>query len=248
MKKIQILFPILIIILSVYSCKKDDSSTTTSASDTASTGVPVISGATIFSGFLTQGFYTTITDTNTITTSSARASFSSRALPYMYIPTAITVNKVFFGNDSLTYSSTNKYYTSLFQPTVGVQTWSVTGANSIPTFSYTNASLQPTLAAVNLPDSVSKTASFTVTINNVSNSNSAYLTISDVTQSVNFSAQLNNGNNNITIIPANLSAMATGTGGNISISLQNNLAIHVVAKDFRLTKETQVIKQIKITP
>lgn len=246
-----------LLIIAIVSCKKKDkdppannggSGTGTSTTGgTTTTGGVNPSTATSFHGILTIGNYASSFGTFSITSSSARAYFSSMATQYMNPSTSVKAGQIYLNNDSLPYSNQNNYYTTTTPVNLAAATWSVSGGNGIPAFKHAVTNAVPVYGIVNFPDTISKTNTFTLAVNSVS-AQIALLFIMDGSSSmVKYTTPLKNGNNTLTITPANMQTLQSGTGS-IIMSLQNTYAVSVSKKDFQISQEAQNFRQIVIKP
>jgi hypothetical protein len=254
----NLLLPTLLLTLMLTFCKKKDDkptptpastgSGTTTGSTTGSTtsGNVTPSNATSFYGILDITNSTSTYSGTTYSGQNASAYFMNAPFQYFSSANSVKVSAVYLGADSLTYSPFYKSY-DLYNVLPGTNTWSVTGANGIANFSYAVSVTQPVMAAVTLPDSIYKTTSFTITVNNVSNIKTASFAIVDNSFLGVYAAPILAGNNTIVITPSNMSSLTAGDGY-ISVSLENSEAISVSGKDYKLARHTQVTKQIKIKP
>ncbi len=253
--KIKLAILLLVVGLIIISCKKEDKQpapTTTNTTGGSGSNYYPASSATVFSGIFTTGNYvgSTIVGSTTYTfdANDARAYFSNSPQQYINTTTAVTVNKVYLNGDSLSYNSSYKYYTSINSVSLVSETWSVSGANGIGTFSITNNFITPSATGyLALPDSISLSSGFTVTINNVSNASSASIFLSDGGTGF-YTANLQSGNNTLTITPANLSGVSTTTNGNLALLLSSKKAYTISSKDYQFNREFQFNKSVKIKP
>jgi len=245
---------VLIFIISFSSCKKKETqpaqTTNTGGGGTTGGSTPIPSNATQFYGLFRSGVYTSISPGLPATSyTNASAYFSNQPVVAMYPASAVTVSKVFINGDSLNYNPTQKYYMAYSQVNLASETWSINGMNGIGSFSYTTNAITPSCGDLSmLPDSISKSSTFTLAINNISNSSMGSLIIYDGTGSMNgyYSTILNQGNNTVTVTPANLSSLATTTSGNIIVVLSNKKGVYFSGKDYQFSREYQYFKYIKI--
>jgi hypothetical protein len=264
MKKIILAVVITVIIFSCH--KKDDepapepaqTTTTTSGSTTGNTtggtttgGVP--STATSVNAILTISDATVLASfipTTTLGMRSGRAYFSASPQAAPINTAGIKVNHVSLNGDSLTFqSSVNSYYTNTIVTTNSTN-WAITGANGIPSFTFSPNVPSPQTSNMNVfPDSISKTKNYTFTLNVTSNMTTGTFFLSD--QSGNLSGfafnSLKIGSNVITLTPAQMSGVQVTENGIIAFMTENSQTFKLSGKDVRFVSEKQMIKYIKIT-
>jgi hypothetical protein len=249
MKK-QILLVIALGLLVFGACKKKDSSpdtTTTTPPPPPADGSP--SNATSY-----YGIFTTVInnhfDQPPSTSTLAFVWFGSQPSEFAYSAVAVKVDQLRLNGDTMWYYTPLKNYESWSPVNLAAETWSVNGANGIPSFSFNVTTTQPSCTNYTaLPDSISKSAGFTMVINNVSNITSGDVFIYDGTGNLNgsYSPTLTTGNNTITVTSANLSGCVTGnTNAQISVVLSNKKAYTFGGKAFAFDRETQYTKKLKI--
>jgi len=237
----------LFFLLFCFSCKKKEAPT--SLETQVTTGGVASNG---YSGVLTSGKYsTTIFSGITITGTSAFAYFSAEPVLAFDQLKSIRVANIYLNNDSLIYDNVIKYYRDEGNVILGSQTWSVTGSNGISSFNLTNnlafPSADPFLV---FPDSISKTAGCTININNISFITSGSLMLSDGTNSPTgfYSFVLKQGNNVVSILTNHLATLATGSNARLVLLIENSTVVSFSSKNFKLVRENQITKQIKIIP
>lgn len=248
---------ILVIVSIALSCKKEDKQPTTSATSGGglSSGYPT-SNATLFSGMFTTGrymgkhVYQSMTYTFDINKAWAYFTATPQAVPVL--STATSANGVFLNGDSLLFDIPSFSFYSNSTSTMGIslasETWSVNGAFDIPTFTITNNFTTPSATGyLSFPDSISKASGFIVSVNNVSNSTTSNLLVTDNFGNFCIKA-LNEGSNTVTITPSDLSSLFTFTAGSISVELSNRKAFVISNKDYLFTRQFQYIKDLNIKP
>lgn len=244
-----------VFLFALASCKKDDTKPATPASNTPYTppadGSP--SQASQFYGIFRMGEYTTATSTSTYVNIMGSAYFSNQPVSSMYSASSVKVAKVYLNSDSLTYSSTYKYYNLYSIANLASETWSVNGANGISSFTFANAgAVTPTCTGLNnVQDSISISTGFTVNVNNVSNFTTGSIILFDGTGNANgyYATVLSAGNNAIVVSPANLASLTPGNANaKFAIVLSNDKAFIFGGKDFKFSREAQYTKDIKIKP
>jgi hypothetical protein len=253
MRKISVLVICMILIL--VSCKKEEKGPApTVGTGTGSGGgnTPVVSNATTFYGIFTTGSYSTVLSSTDTPSSSQMASsyFSSQATQYINSATAVKVNNIWLNGDSLSYNSSNKYYTQYWNVNLSTETWSVNGANGIGTFTININTITPSVNTINFQDSISISAGFSVAVNNVSNITSARILVFDGTNTSSSYVQktINAGNNTIIFTPADLANLTPTQTGYLALVLTNSKAYKVSGKDYQFNREAQCTMHFKIKP
>jgi hypothetical protein len=250
--KNQILLIIALGLLVFGACKKKDASPATPA-NTTTTGAPPADGsptnATSYYGIFTTVINNHL-DQTPPTSTLAFVWFGSQPYQFAYSPVAVKVNQLRLNGDTMWYYNITNEYNSWYPVNLATETWSVNGANGIPSFSYNVSTTQPSCTNyTSLPDSISKSAGFTVTVNNITNTTFATLDVFDGTGNLSgvYSPTLAAGNNTITVTPSNLSGFVTGnTAAQITIVLSNKKAYTFGGKAFAFDRETQYTKKLKI--
>lgn len=245
---------ILIIVLfsiAVLSCKKDDKSPATSTTNTAPPVDGTPSNATTFNGIFTCGSYTTsFTNNPPYVNENAYVYFSNTATQHMNSVTGIPVGKVYINNDTLTYSSSYKYYNSYNPVNLATETWSVVGANGIGSFSISINAITPACSPIAVPDSISKSSGFSVNINNVTNIEKASVMVLDGSSTITgfVSKNLSIGNNTVNFSSSELNLLATTNSAYFVIILSSDKAYYFSGKSYQFVREAQLTKEIKIKP
>ncbi len=253
MKNKTILITCLIFAV-VFSCKKKDDEPDTVPTGTgtttggSTTGTVPTGTATSFNGFLTVTNSTVNFAGLGISSTAASAFFSSQPVSTA-TGTGLTVQSVFLNGDSLISAGTGNYSRITGSP--GVATWSVNGANGIPSFTYTNNNPMPSGSDLNaVPVVISKAAGFQFSINNVQNMHTGNFVMTDGSGNLagTIIMQLKAGNNAINFSSSQLSGMNTGTTGIVMITLENATGVNLGGKNFSFRKSVQLMKQIEIKP
>jgi hypothetical protein len=234
----------------VLSCKKKEASPTATSSGSGGGGggggnsfAPT--NATTFSGIFSVGNYTysILSSSFTSVFDNGNAYFSTTPQSYMNSAAGVTVNAVYLNGDPLNYYTTQNYY-GTSSLTSASETWSVDGANGIPSFTFTNPNLIPSASGfASVPSTISKAAGFTLNINSVSNITDGFFIIDDGSGGPNASIvhTVTSGNNMIAVSSASLAALVTGTNASIYLALQNNKAYSYSGKNYQFRKEKQLI-------
>ena len=261
----NLFFTFFIIAALIFSCKKKDETPSTS---TNSNGTPVTTGgtttgstptptnATSYYGFFTTGTYTSSIGSSSFASVNANAYFSNTAISYITTSSSVKVNKVELNGDSLIYiNSTNPSSSNLYvqqnTPNLTTENWSIIGANSIPSFTYNNSALSPSCSNLNiLQDSISKSAGFSITLNNVTNITSANVLLYNLGGgALPISKIITAGNNTINFTAGELSAFPTGTMSTLlAIIMENAHGVSVSGKSFKFSRAVQYSKYIKVNP
>lgn len=251
----NVLLTASVALLIVLSCKKETSdpepdqpATSTSTTGGGTTGTVPTGSATSYNGILTIG-NSTISMAGLSISSKAATAFFSAAPVSVANSAGVSVDKVYVNGDSLVYGGNGNY--SGIVPSVAALVWSVSGANGIPSFSYTNNNPFPSSPNLDqLPTEISKSAGFQLSIGNVQNSHSGTFILNDGSGNLQgiIVMPVKAGNNNISFTGAQLNGLSTGTTALVMISLENGTAVNLNGKDFSFRKSVQVIKQIAIKP
>lgn len=238
----NILLAITIITTLLTSCKKkEETSTPANATST--------SDPNTFIGVFISGTYTNNISGTTNIGYGATARFYNQPSSNIYGANEINVNNLSVNNYTLT--NNNMFVYALISPPSNINltsdTWSVTGASGIPSFSSTNNHSFPNCDDFNvIPDSVSKTAGYSFNISNVSNMTWGVVSFGVGSSAMTYTLSL--GSNQINITPTQLAAMPIDTLGSINIQMQNAVTTTISGKNFRFIKEAQIIKRFKIKP
>ena len=251
MQKTALLF--LLLIMGLLSCKKKNSTHTFSYSSTTSTGGGT-TGATLYDGFLSTRNFTIMHIGGFLQPwPVAQAYFTSPPVLPGYAPTpttSIKAGSVYMNGDSLTYNSTLMYQYYPAGPSLSstAQTWMVNGANGVPSFTYTNTNLEPTCSGFSgIPDSVSKSGGFSVTVNNVANLTGGNVVLFDFsTAFFPLIKPIQAGNNTVVFSPSEIASVGTGTNAGIAILITNEKAVTLSGKNFLFSRIAHYSKDIKI--
>ena len=169
------------------------------------------------------------------------------------ISSQIQVGGVWVGSTKFRFQSLPKVYndsTLLLQiiPT----TWQIIGANSIPSFTYTNNDSLPGYSGhLLLPDSIDKTQPLTLNINGVSGANSIEVIITDGSsssaphQTTQFVFSVT-ANNMITIPASSISGMNSIANGQLQINILKENMQSISGKTFNFISQLTIDKLIKI--
>lgn len=242
-------YPIIIAVFSIVllSCKKDDEVEPIDPDTGCTNCLP--SNATSFNGILKTGTYS-ITSLQNVTTITSRASafFSSQPTNVTSAANSITVGAVYINSDTLNYIGGPYYYTNLVPISLAAVTWSVTGANEIPSFTFKNLKENPSYSSIGgLPDTVRKSLGFSFIINDLANSTGASVFLSDGLSTPNvITKQLYLGSDTVMFTPEDLTAVLTSTSAVITLFIENSFAVKVEEKDFKMSREKSYTKQVII--
>jgi len=205
--------------------------------------------ATTFSGLFKAGTYTVYTPmVGSTVTERANAFFSAQPTNITSIANSITVNAVYFNDDTLKFSGAPYYYTNLSPINLASQTWSVNGAGIIPSFTFKNLKDKPTYTSISaLPDTVRKNIGFNFIITDLVNCTAASVFITDglaapgvVTKIVDL------GTDTAYFSPTDLNAVINSTAAVITLFMENSFAIKIDGKDFKMSKEASFTKKVVI--
>ena len=178
------------------------------------------------------------------------AYFSSTPVVNSIFSTAITVdsvklNGVLFGRypGATSYSDTNSATSKYnYMPAI----WHVVGNNGIPSFTYTNYGIMPAYTGYNLlPDTIDHTKGLTLTISNISNSNSNSITVGD-SSGHGVYKYLAQGSNSITFSAAVMAQLSSTRSGYVSITCTKNNIQDVYGKAMNFQSVYSLQKQIFI--
>ena len=246
----QILSLLLISSL-IFSCKKDVK-TTTPSTNAIPNSPYTTSHASVYSGVFSSYSFTNIaTSTSVLTASSSSAYFYNAPSANNMSGNMVAVYEVILNSVPMNFDSVYMDYSSSKPSNLQTEVWQVNGANGIPSFNYTCANNSPDCSNFNvIPDSISKSMGFTLTINGVVNLTATgfNVVISDASNSSlgQVSKPLYNGNNTVTFTPAELAPLTLCNNGYISIDLENIQVLNFYGKDFKFIKSKSFSKNIKI--
>ncbi len=208
------------------------------------------STATKFHGFLKAGSYTTTAANATPTVvNRVSAFFSNDAISFPLVANSVTVNAVYFNSDTLDFTGSPYYYTSTSNLVLSSQTWSVNGANSIPSFTFKNLKNIPAYDSLTmLPDTLRKSLGFSFIVFGLRNASTATFIISDGLPSSPhiLSKGLDIGTDTITFDTNLLSVLTASTPGFMSLTIENSQPVKIEGKDFKFSKEISLLKNIYI--
>lgn len=231
----------------IVACKKKEQEVPIDPATGCTSCTP--SYASTFVGFFKCGTYTVTAPLNTPTVSSrVDAYFSTTPVVVPTSASSTTINNVFFNSDTLHYTGTPYYYTNSLPVDLTSKTWSVNGANGIPSFSFKNLKDMPSYTTISvLPDTVRKSVGFALVVNNLKNITSASAYISDglVLQNV-CSKALYAGTDTLYFTVSNLASLNTSTTAVITIFMENAFGVKVDNKDLKMSNESSYTKRVVI--
>jgi hypothetical protein len=249
MKNITLI--LILVSLVIFSCRKKEKEATPATQTPIPDSPYSISTATLYSGiFISQTNTTVSSPTNITVTNGSLAFFSDSLVPYRNTVSSITVTNVSDNNNALTFDPIYVCYMTNILASLKNEVWQVDGTNGIPSFKYTNDSNTPDCSSFNnIPDSISISAGYTFSINNVVNSLSgaSYISVGTVFQFF-IDKPLNNGNNIITYTTADLGGLTPNSIGLASILLENRKVVTIYGTDFQFVRINRFSKAIKILP
>lgn len=230
-----------------FACKKQEQETPIDPNTGCTNCAP--SYATTFLGIFKAGSYT-ITGAASTTTITNRVSafFSSTNVAVPSVANSITVNSVYFNNDTLVYSGAPYYYTNLTNLSLSPVSWTVNGASSIPSFTYKNLKEKPQYGAMTAwPDTISKSIGFTFSIYDLNYISGASVLISDGLPTPNVATKgLGLGSDTVSFSSSDLSTINTSTNAVITLIMENAHAIKIDGKDFKMSNESSYSRKIVI--
>jgi hypothetical protein len=131
---------------------------------------------------------------------------------------------------------------------LSTDTWVVNDTNGIMTFTYTNKTPFPSVKDTKvLPDVASSTVACSFKIESVSNFDIAYFSITNG-GTVTVSFPLTAGDNQITISPAQLQSIGTGTASTIGLYLSNTTVKSFFGKNYQFSKQVHFSKPFRVQP
>lgn len=250
--KLKIISFSLFIFWVTLSCKKKNVSQPPPQNNPIANSPYSVSTVTVFSGFFSSVKRTEYYNkTKIINSNVTLASFFSSPVSIVN-NSGIRINSLYHSGQTMNYDTTWKNYGSYEAFNFNSELWQVMGANGIPSFNFWN-NIVPSCDNFNtLPDSVSVSAGFTFSINNVTNvtTNGLELQIYDgTTILLNSIKPIFNGNNVITVTPIELTNVSLdGEGLIVYISLTNVQDLNFYGSNFRFSKANQFSKKIKVYP
>jgi len=246
-KSLHYSFLTFFIILTFTSCKKKEAEVPIDPNTGCTNCTPSV--ATTFSGLFKAGTYTVYTPmVGSTVTERANVFFSSQPTNVTSIANSVTVNAVYFNDDTLTFTAAPYYYTNLSPVNLSSQTWSVNGAGNIPSFTFKNLKEKPSYTSISaLPDTVRKSIGFNFIITDLINSTAASVYISDglaapgvVTKIIDL------GTDTAYFTPTDLNAVINSTTAVITLFMENSFGVKVDGKDFKMSKEASWTKKVVI--
>lgn len=244
---IFLFFPVL------FSCKKKSATQPSSApvQNASSPVTGVVSTASVFSGFLFTT-NTTFSVGNTVTQDRfARAEFTPTPGNY-YGSNNLDVGDVFFNSDTLikypyNQSTDIEYQINTNKVLLTNHTWSVSGGNGFPAFVFTNTVVLPGCTGFSIPDTISKSAATTMSLNGVSYTGAGSLNIQGSGTNAWAGAYLYNGNNTINLSQT-VANLDTFYNAQLFVILENYEKMKFGSKDMIFTKQTCFGKTVRIVP
>jgi len=207
------------------------------------------SNASLFSGILRTGTYTTTSIAGTPTVIiRASAFFGEKPLSVPQVAHAVTVTAVEFNNDTLAYSGHPFYYVKS-PVSLATENWTITGANSIPSFQYKYLKEKPSFTSITgIPDTIKKNLGFTFILTNLEHATGATFLISDGNDPSPkvITKALGVGTDTIRFAPSSLTALATSTNAYVSLVVENAQNVKVEGKDFKFAKDVHWTKKLVI--
>ncbi len=208
------------------------------------------STATKFHGFLkASSFTTTAANVTPTVVNRVSAFFSNDAISLPSVANSITVIAVYYNGDTLEFTGAPYYYTSTSNLVLSSQTWSVSGANGFPSFTFKNLKDIPAYDSLTLmPDTLMKSLGFSFILYGLRNASTATFLISDgLSSSPNIlSKGLDIGTDTITFNASLLSVLSASTTGFMSLTIENSQPVKIEGKDFKFSKEISILKTLYI--
>lgn len=208
---------------------------------------------TTFNGCCWTSVYTTNFNNNGIMTSSQSFVGRFSLTPSNdFINNEITSNHISVNRNSLAANGSSGYFFVNAQNVVSKEdTWSFRG-DSIPSFHYTNSNPLPECSDVDqIPDTVSKTSSFTFTIH-VENMSWGQINLGDslcgTTNENTIFIPLVIGQNVISVAPSQLLSWGTSTTGFVGINMSNSSIVNACSRNYKFFKSVQVVKRLVVKP
>jgi len=238
---------ILLFVVILFACKKQEQEAPIDPNTGCANCTP--SYASTYLGLFKAGSYT-VTGASTTTSITTRVSafFSSTAVAVPSVVNSITVNSVFYNNDTLVYSGAPYYYTNTSTVSLSQVSWTVNGASSIPSFTYKNLKEKPQYGAMTAwPDTISKSIGFTFSIYDLNYITGASVLISDGLPIPNVATKgLGLGSDTISFSSIDLNTISTSTNAIITLIMENAHGIKVDGKDFKMSNESSYSRKVVI--
>lgn len=233
--------------LSVFACKKKEAEAPVDPNTGCANCTP--SYATTFNGIFKAGTYTTTGAA--ITTSiitRVTAFLSNTAVTVPSIANSTTVTSVVFNDSTLVFSGAPYYYTNLNPIGLSQNSWTVTGTNALPSFTYKNLKEKPTYSSMTAwPDTIKKTVGFTFYIYDLNYVTGATVFVSDGLPVPNVVTKaLGAGSDTVHFSISDLAALGTSTNAVITLIMENAHGIKVEGKDFKMSNEASLTRRIVI--
>ena len=248
---IKKIFSIIFISTLILSCKKDEKITTRTTNAIPNSPYSN-SNASIYSGIFASISFTNIANsTNILSARNSNGYFYNTPSANNMSGNMVKINELVLNGATMNFDPLYMDYKSNIASNLQTEVWQVNGANGIPSFNYTSSNNTPDCSNFNvIPDSISKSAGFTLIINGVVNlttsgfdlviSDGAGSSLGEVTK------PLHNGTNTVTFTPTELAPLTLSNNGFISIDLENVQVLNFYGKDFKFIKQRSFSKNIKI--
>jgi hypothetical protein len=236
----------------VMACKKEEQQPVVNPASNSFRSSPyTITDATEFYGIFASSSFTMLYGNSTYKGDYSSAYFSNAPSTSFNMPTAVKVNEVSLNSEVMKWDTDLLFYRASTPSGLEKEVWRVSGANGIPSFNFTSYNNAPNCSSFDIfPDSISKSAGFTVIIKGVVNiTPTGYeLSISDGSNSSlgNVSKPIYNGDNVITFSPAELMKLNLTNGASIGFSLENVQSLNFYGKNFKFIKVRSFSKSIII--
>ena len=247
----KIIFHLFLFTL-LFSCKKEKQPAPQNPTPNSPYSV---STASVFSGFFSSVKWTDYVNPMNDTTGSYSDVFFFGGPIYMPINgMGLKINNLKCSNQTFLFDTVYTRYRNYPINNFNSEFWQVSGNSGIPSFNFFNNATPNCNSFHVIPDSISKSTGFTFSINgvvNVTTTGFEFSLFDGMNGSLNIYKPIYNGNNQITISPAELSALSLTTGGNngsIYISFESIQDLNFYGSDFRFSKRNMFSKPIKICP
>jgi hypothetical protein len=253
--KIKVNVSAIAVVLFVFvlgtSCKKKSESAPPPANNPIINSPYSVSSSTVFSGFFTTVSRVEVNGQYVHITNYSGAQFFTAPISAPHFDSCVKVSNVILNGATSVYDTLFKNYNSS-STNFQTQVWQVIGLGNMPSFNFRN-DVTPSCDNFNvIPDSVSKSTGFTFSITGVTNvttSGYEFQLYEGSNILIDLIKPIYNGNNIITITPAELANVnLSGEGLNIYISLVNVQDLNFYGTDFRFSKGNQFSKRVKICP
>lgn len=239
--------------LALVCCKKKEE--TSSIQAQANTGVIAspytVSQATSFHGGFASTDFIQVNGSSIQEGKYFFAYFSKEPTTASTLPLNVYAGDVRFNGTSMVFDPGTSSYRIPLLSNFTTETWEVTGANGIPAFNHRKRNDNPKWSYFTpIPNSISISKGFKMTVNGVENTTSGAIAISEMSGSSNgqVTKELHPGDNIISFSPEELSVLHPTDHGFVFINLENHRSLNFYGKDFKVSKEKSYAKLVKITP